>query len=118
SSRSIAPGWTNVSGFSNNQYSLAVRAAARLLALAKPTFSLDWISFTCGYVLATASALPSVDALSTTTTSSSVMVRLAKIDSRHSSRCWRVFQLTTMIESIMMIGSDCLKEGMETKLTG
>src|SRR5678815_5577816 len=64
-------------------------------------FSLDRISFTDGYVLATASALPSVEALSTTTISISAAVGLAKIDSRHSSKCWRVFQLTMMIESIM-----------------
>ena len=64
---SIAPSKTSVSVLSSSSHSVAAVSATALFARAKPTFSGERISSTCGKAAATASAEPSPDALSQTT---------------------------------------------------
>ena len=59
-----------------------------------------WINVTWGYRFKTASALPSVDALSTTIISWSMLGGNRWIDPRHARSLSRVFQLTTNMLSI------------------
>src|SRR6266403_1942581 len=78
-------------------------AAPRLAPAAKPRLAPVSSSRTCGWRADAARALPSLEALSTRTTSGSgapPAVRLA----RHASRAWPAFQLTMMTETVTRAG--------------
>ena len=97
--RSMAPPGTTQSLLSNSN---SVPDDARmpvLLAAAKPALRPCATTLTAGQRRRTASTLPSVDALSTTTISCGMAGGLPVSDSRQRSRSGRVLKLTITIDS-------------------
>src|SRR5947199_114724 len=98
-----APGSTRASGFRNTSTSPRATSAPRFAPAAKPRLAPVSTSRTCGWRAQAAPALPSLEALSTSTISGAGTPPAARL-ARHASRAWPAFQLTMMTETVTRAG--------------
>ena len=98
-----APGSTRASGFRNTSTSPRAASAPRFAPAAKPRLAPVSTRRTCGWRAEAARALPSLEALSTRTTSGAGTPPAARL-ARHASRAWPAFQLTMMTETVTRAG--------------
>src|SRR2546426_2075 len=98
-----APGSTRASGFRNTSTSPRATSAPRFAPAAKPRLAPVSTSRTCGWRAQAAPALPSLEALSTSTISGAGTPPAAR-RARPASRAWPAFQLTMMTETVTRAG--------------
>src|SRR3989442_146067 len=98
-----APGSRRAWVFRNTSTSRRATSAPRFAPAAKPRLAPASTRRTCGWRAEAAAALPSLEALSTSTISSAGTPPAARL-ARHASRAWPAFQLTMMTETVTRAG--------------